>query len=126
MINPITKHTMLRLDLLESFSIEVYPTKTFYKYQETNEWPRGFLFKNCTGRIVIEKDTYTKQLLFERAFFDEIKNSYLYCTLPSDDEYVKRDLELFFSSNIDIKDNDNILYNPIEFGANEFQIKLIS
>lgn len=31
MINPKTKHTMLRFDLLESFSVEAYPTKIFYK-----------------------------------------------------------------------------------------------
>lgn len=127
MTTPKTKHTMLRLDLLESFSMEAYPTKIFYKYLDINEWSKGFLFENCTGRIVIEKDSFTKQLLFERAFFDEIKNWYLYSALPSDNEFVKRDLEIFFSSNINIVDSGNkILYNPIEFEANECQIKSIS
>ncbi len=118
---------MLRFDLLESFSVEVYPTKLFYKYSENNYFSKGFLFENFIGRKVIEKDTYTKQLLFERAFFDEIKKCYLLSTLPSDDEFVKTDLEIFFSSNIDIVNTNNeIVYNPIEFDANEFQIKIIS
>jgi hypothetical protein len=127
MINPKTKHTMLRLDLLESFSIEVYPTKTFYKYSENKDYSKGFLFENCVGRIIIEKDCFTKQLLFERAFFDEIKNWYLYSSLLSEDEFVKNELEIFFSSNIDIVNTNNeIVYNPIEFEANQYQVKSIS
>ena len=127
MINPKTKHTMFRFDLLESFSVEAYPTKIFYKYSENNDFSKGFLFENCLGRIVIEKDSFTEQLLFERSFFDEIKNWYLYSALPSDDEFVKNELEIFFSSNIDIVNNNNeIVYNPIQFEANQYHVKSIS
>lgn len=76
---------------------------------------------------MIEKDSFTEQLLFERSFFDEIKNWYLYSALPSDDEFVKNELEIFFSSNIDIVNNNNeIVYNPIQFEANQYHVKSIS
>ena len=109
MRNQKMKHILLRLDLLESYFVEAYPTKIFYKYPEREKWPKGFAFKVCAGRIIIEKDNYTKQILFDSAFVDEIKDLYPFFSLPNDDGFVINDLGIFFKSFIS-KDEDTIDY----------------
>ena len=121
MVNKKMKHIMLRLDLLQSQSVNQFSNKIFYQYPDQVDWPRGFMFEKFRNLLVIEKDLDSNVLWLERSFFDEIKNLYKYCGLDHVDEFVKLDLETnFFKFNESIGKEE---FNPSLFGAG-MQIKI--
>jgi hypothetical protein len=121
MINTNRKHQMLRLDLLQSHTINQFPNKILYQYPDQVDWPLQFRFKNFRNQLVIEKDINANVLWLERSFFDEIKFLYQMCSLANDDEFVKHDLETnFFNVNETIGAAE---FNPSGFG-NGMQIKI--
>lgn len=121
MINKEMKHRMLRLDLLQSHTVNQFLNKIFYQYPDQVDWPRGFMFNNFSNKPVIEKDLDSNILWLERSFFDEIEYFYQLSGLAHDDEFVKNDLETnFFQINESIGIEE---FNPAEFG-NGMQIKI--
>jgi hypothetical protein len=121
MINPNTKHQLLRLDLLQSRAINQFPNKILYQYPDQVDWPRGFMFEKFRNQLVIEKDIDSNVLWLERSFFDEIKKLYNYFGLDHHDEFVKHDLDTYF-----FNVNETIgaeQFNPSVFG-NGMQIKI--
>jgi len=112
---------MLRLDLLQSHTINQFPHKILYQYPDQVDWPRWFSFKKLSNTSVIEKDLDLNVLWLERSFFDEIKFLYQMCGLAYDDEFVKHDLETnFFQVNERIGQEE---FNPFEF-SDGMQIKI--
>ena len=69
MINKEMKHRMLRLDLLQSQSVNQYPNKIFYQYPDQVDWPGGFMFEIFRNQLVIEKDLKANILWFDNSFF---------------------------------------------------------
>jgi hypothetical protein len=121
MINKEMKHRMLRLDLLQSQSVNQYPNKIFYQYPDQVDWPRGFMFEIFRNQLVIEKDLKANILWFDNSFFNEIEYFYRLSGLAHDDEFVKNDLTTnFFQFNESIGNEE---FNPSVFG-NGMQIKI--
>ena len=121
MVNKKMKHIMLRLDLLQSQSVNQFSNKIFYQYPDQVDWPRGFMFEKFRNLLVIEKDLDSNVLWLERSFFDEIKNLYNYCSLDHHDEFVKHDLDTyFFHVNETIGSEE---FNPSVFG-NGMELKI--
>jgi hypothetical protein len=121
MINPNTKHQLLRLDLLQSHTINQFPNKILYQYPDQVDWPHKFMFKEFRNQIVIEKDSDSNVLWLERSFFDEIKKLYNYFGLDHHDEFVKHDLDTyFFHVNETIGAEE---FNPSVF-ANGMELKI--
>jgi hypothetical protein len=121
MENPSLKHKMLRLDLLQSHTINQYPNKIFYQYPNQVDRPGIFSFKKFMNQLVIEKDLDINVLWLDRSFFVAIKSLYQYCNLAHDDEFVKNDLTTnFFRINESFGIEE---FNPSVFG-NGMQIKI--
>jgi hypothetical protein len=115
------KHQMLRLDLLQSQSVNQYPNKIFYHYPDQVDWPKGFMFEKFRNQLVIEKDLNASVLWFDNSFFEEIKDKYQMCGLTEDDEFVINDLTTnFFQINENIGNQE---FNPSEF-SDGMQIKI--
>ena len=115
------KHQMLRLDLLQSHTVNQFPNKIFYQYPDQVDWPRGFMFKKFRNQIVIDKDLNANVLWFDKSFFEEIKDKYQMCDLTEDDEFVINDLTTnFFQINENIGNQE---FNPSEF-SDGMQIKI--
>jgi hypothetical protein len=114
MRNKKWKHQMLRLDLLQSYTVAQYPNKIFYRYSDQFDWPRGFMFKQFNNQLVIEKDLNSNILWFEKTFFEEIKNLYQMSSLPNNDDFVKNDFNTnFFQINESFEKEE---FNPSVFG----------
>ncbi len=121
MINTNTKHQMLRLDLLQSQSVNQFSNKILCQYPDQVDWPGGFSFRNFNNQLVIEKDLDSNVLWLKRSFFDEIKFLYQMCGLAYDDEFVKHDLETnFFQVHETIGAEE---FNPSVFG-NGMELKI--
>jgi hypothetical protein len=74
MINIRAKHAMLRLDLLHIKSVNQFPEKTLFQYPDLHYCPSTL--QKFSNKIVIEKDTNSNILWFEKSFFEEIKFFY--------------------------------------------------
>ncbi len=121
MTNKELKHRILRLDLLQSQSLNQFPNKIFYQYPNIENYSSNFSFDDIRNQIVIEKDSNLNILWFDNSFFENIKSLYNFFGFANDDEFVKHDLETyFFNVNETIEAEE---FNPSVFG-NGMQIKI--
>ena len=121
MTNKELKHRILRLDLLQSQSLNQFPNKIFYQYPNIENYSSNFSFDDIRNQIVIEKDSNLNILWFDNEFFEKIKSLYNFFGLANDNEFVKHDLETtFFNVNEPIGAAE---FNPSVFG-NGMQIKI--
>ncbi len=117
-------HKSLRLDLLNSNTVEQYPNKIFYHYPNEEALPNKFLYKEFAEKIVIEKDLVSNSLWIDKLFFEEIKVNLICFSLGFNLE----DNESFtnFFQNYFFQFNESIgkeKFNPSVFG-NGMQIKI--
>ena len=121
MTNKELKHRILRLDLLQSQSLNQFPNKIFYQYPNIENYSSNFSFDDIRNQIVMEKDSNLNILWFDNSFFEKIKSLYNFFGFANDDEFVKHDLETnFFNVNETIETEE---FNPSVFG-NGIQIKI--
>ena len=121
MTNKELKHRILRLDLLQSQSLNQFPNKIFYQYPNIENYSNNLSFDDFRNQIVIEKDSNLNILWFDNKFFEKIKSLYNFCGLPNDNEFVKHDLETtFFNVNEPIGAAE---FNPSVFG-NGMKLKI--
>lgn len=119
MINIRQKHRILRLDLLHTKMVNQFPEKTLFQYPDLDYCPRNL--QEFSNKVVIEKDTNSNILWFEKSFFEEIINLYRLSSLEDDEEFIINDLQTnFFNCDESI---GNEKFNPSEFGAG-MQIKI--
>jgi hypothetical protein len=110
---------MLRLDLLHTKIVNQFPEKTLFQYPDLDYCP-SILQKFC-NKVVIEKDTNSNILWFEKSFFEEIKFFYRFRGLNDDNDFIINDLTAnFFQINEIVEGNG---FNPSEFGIG-MQIKI--
>ena len=114
----------LRLDLLNSHTVEQYPNKIFYHYPNEEDLPNKFLYKKFAEKIVIEKDLVSNFLWIDKLFFKEIKSNLICFSLGfnlEDNESLKNFFQnYFFQFNESIGKEE---FNPSVFG-NGIQIKI--
>jgi hypothetical protein len=117
-------HRSLRLDLLQSHTVELFPNKIFYHYPNEEDLPNKFLYKKFTEKIVIEKDLVSNFLWIDNLFFKEIKSNLICFSLGfnlEDNESFRNFFQNdFFQFNESIGKEE---FNPSVFG-NGMQIKI--
>ena len=119
MINIRQKHRILRLDLLHTKMVNQFPEKTLFQYPDLDYCPRNL--QEFSNKVVIEKDTNSNILWFEKSFFEEIKFFYRFSGLNDDNDFIINDLTAnFFQINEIVEGNG---FNPSEFGIG-MQIKI--
>jgi hypothetical protein len=117
-------HKSLRLDLLHSHTVELYPNKIFYHYPNEEDLPNKFSYKKFAEKIVIEKDLGSNFLWIDKLFFQEIKSNLICFSLGfnlEDNESFKNFFQnYFFQFNESIGKEE---FNPSVFGDG-MQIKI--
>lgn len=124
MVNIIEKHRMLRLDLINEMNIDGDTNKIFYLYENSSDWPNGFMFAEFKNQFVFVKDCNQKTIHFYNDFFQKIKLIYSFLELNTDDYHVLNDIISFFKTNksIAITPTDTP-FNPYKFAADcQFQV----
>ena len=117
-------HKSLRLDLLQSHTVALFPNKIFYHYPNEEDLPNKFSYKKFAEKIVIEKDLGSNFLWIDNLFFQEIK-SYLICfslgfNFEDNESFINFFQNDFFQVNETIGEEE---FNPSVFG-NDMQIKI--
>jgi hypothetical protein len=117
-------HKSLRLDLLQSHTVELFPNKIFYHYPNEEDLPNKFSYKKFAEKIVIEKDLGSNFLWVDNLFFQEIK-SYLICfslgfNFEDNESFINFFQNDFFQFNESIGKEK---FNPSVFGDG-MQIKI--